>query len=80
MLSLKRTSAFIFFLAIMITAGHAQAPKFKIHQIRVEGNVKADSSIIFLNSGLRVGDEITSDDIQKAIRIKVANNRTNQMQ
>jgi len=30
--------------------------------------VKADSSIIFLNSGLRVGDEITSDDIQKAVK------------
>ena len=46
----------------------AQAQKFKIHKLEIEGNVKADSSIIYLNSGLRVGKEITSDDIQKAVK------------
>ncbi len=46
----------------------AQVPKFKIHSIRVEGNVRADSTIILLNSGLREGEEIVSDGIQKAIK------------
>ncbi|MEJ2049813.1 MAG: POTRA domain-containing protein, partial [Calditrichota bacterium] len=46
----------------------AQAQKFKIHKLRIEGNVKADTSIVYLNSGLRVGKELTTDDIQKAIK------------
>lgn len=48
--------------------GYAQLQKFQIHDIRIEGNEKADSSIIMLNSGLRSGKDITSDDIQKAIK------------
>ncbi len=45
-----------------------QPQKFNIREIRIEGNVKADSSIIMLNSGLRPGKEITSDDVQKAVK------------
>ena len=46
----------------------AQAQKFKIHKLRIEGNIKADTSIVYLNSGLRVGKELTTDDIQKAVK------------
>jgi outer membrane protein insertion porin family len=46
----------------------AQPQKFKISNIRIEGNVRADSAIIILNSGLRPGEEITADNIQKAVK------------
>jgi outer membrane protein insertion porin family len=60
---------FILFLLLSVTAeGYSQPQKFKINQIRIEGNQKADSSIIILNSGLRSGKEITSEDIQKAVK------------
>jgi outer membrane protein insertion porin family len=49
-------------------SAYAQLQKFKIHNIRIEGNEKADSSIIMLNSGLRPGKEVTSDDVQKAVK------------
>lgn len=56
------------FLIVLAGSAKSQPQKFKIHKIRIEGNVKADSSIIYLNSGLRVGKEITSDNIQKAVK------------
>ncbi len=46
----------------------SQIPRFKIHKIRIEGQVKADTSIIYLNSGLHVGKEITTDDISNAVK------------
>ncbi len=58
----------IIFIMMFLSLGFAQTPKFKIHSIRIEGNVKADSSIIQLNSGLKVGEEVTSDDIQKTVK------------
>jgi len=56
------------FLLIFSNVGISQPQKFTIREIRVEGNEKADSSIILINSGLRAGKEITSEDIQKAIK------------
>ncbi|GAB4364467.1 MAG: outer membrane protein assembly factor BamA [Calditrichia bacterium] len=46
----------------------AQLTKFKINRVRITGTIKADTSIIHLNSGLRPGSEITQDDIQKAVK------------
>lgn len=56
----------LFILFVNVSFGQPQ--KFKIRQIRIEGNKKADSSIVVLNSGLRTGKEITTDDIQKAVK------------
>ena len=62
-------TTFALLLILLITAeGYTQPQKFKINQIRIEGNEKADSSIIILNSGLRAGKEINSEDIQKAVK------------
>lgn len=47
---------------------YAQAPRLKVEDIRVEGNVNADTSLIILNSGLFRGSFITSDHIQRAIK------------
>ncbi len=64
---------FTYLLIVLLLLGNtpdlsAQMPRFKINQVRIEGNVQADSSIIILNSGLSRGKEITREDIQKAIR------------
>ena len=58
----------IAFLFFVFNFSQAQPLKIKIHKISIKGNVKADSSIIFLNSGLKEGKEISTDDIQKAIK------------
>lgn len=58
-------------LTVLFSASflQAQAPQqFKINNIRIEGNVTADSSLILLNSGLIEGTYITADQIQRAIK------------
>lgn len=55
-------------ILLIAVEGYTQPQKFKINNIRIEGNERADSSIIILNSGLRPGKEITSEDIQKAVK------------
>ncbi|RMH98906.1 MAG: outer membrane protein assembly factor BamA [Calditrichaeota bacterium] len=58
-----------FLLTLCTSVLHAQTrPQFKIHNIKVEGNVVADSSLIILNSGLIRGAYLTGDNVQKAIR------------
>ncbi len=46
----------------------SQSPNIIINAITVEGNKSADASTIRLNSGMAVGESITGDDIQKAIK------------
>ncbi len=60
--------AVILLMTAFGSVSQAQLQKFKINQMRIEGNTKADSSIIYLNSGLKVGEEITTDQIQKAVK------------
>ncbi len=55
-------------ILLIAVEGYTQPQKFKINNIRIEGNERADSSIIILNSGLRPGKEISSEDIQKAVK------------
>jgi outer membrane protein insertion porin family len=45
-----------------------QVKKIKISSIVVEGNEKSEASTIRLNSGLMVGEEISGEDIQQAIK------------
>lgn len=46
----------------------SQVRKVKIASVVVEGNKKSEASTIRLNSGLMVGNEITGEDIQQAIK------------
>jgi len=55
----------IFFLPL---STQAQRASTKLLGITVEGNKTADATIIQINSGLISGKEISSDDIQKAIK------------
>ncbi len=64
-----------FILTIIIIAAimlpqliFAQRQSAKLLGVTVEGNKTADATIIQINSGLTPGSEITSEDIQKAIR------------
>ena len=66
--NLRRLIGLAFIVVFIGSAAYSQALKFKIHRVKIEGLVKADSSIVFLNSGLSVGKQINSDDIQKAIK------------
>ena len=61
MFVLKRTSFILVLGLFLLSISTAQMPKFKINSIQVKGNVRADSTIILLNSGLSVGEEIVSD-------------------
>lgn len=68
---MQKFSSFIIcllMLGLITAAGNTQPTRFKIHKIDIEGNEQADSTIIALNSGLKAGERINSDDIQKAIR------------
>ncbi len=47
---------------------HSQVRKIKIASIVVEGNKKSEASTIRLNSGLMVGNDISGEDIQQAIK------------
>jgi len=47
---------------------HSQVKKIKIASIVVEGNKKSEASTIRLNSGLMVGNDISGEDVQQAIK------------
>lgn len=57
----------MFALAFPI-AGYSQRSSVKVLGVTVEGQRTADPTIIQINSGLTSGKEITSDDIQEAIK------------
>ncbi|HFE63298.1 MAG TPA: outer membrane protein assembly factor BamA, partial [Caldithrix sp.] len=60
---------FLFFLIVLFLAnGYSQPRKITIHSVKIEGNIKADTSIIHLNSGLSKGKQVSQDDIQKAVK------------
>ena len=71
---LSKIKAYVFLLAAMgvilsYSDLHAQQiQQFTINNIRIEGNVSADSGLIMLNSGLFRGATITADHIQRAIK------------
>lgn len=46
----------------------AQVKTFKVHDIKIEGNEAADTSLILLNSGLIRGATITADQVQRAVK------------
>lgn len=56
----------VLFSASILKAQAAQ--QFKINNIRIEGNVTADSSLILLNSGIIRGTYISADQIQRAVK------------
>jgi outer membrane protein insertion porin family len=61
----------ILYLTVLFSASilKAQASQqFKINNIRIEGNVTADSSLILLNSGIIRGTYISADQIQRAVK------------
>ncbi|WP_456442800.1 outer membrane protein assembly factor BamA [Caldithrix abyssi] len=56
-------------LLLIFTGGIlAQSQKVIINSIEIEGNETADASMIRLNSGLRAGQEVTGEDLQKAVK------------
>lgn len=57
----------IFFMAFPLVS-YGQRSLVKVLGVTVEGQKTADPTIIQINSGLTSGKEITSDDIQKAIK------------
>ena len=59
---------FVLFLLIMTGLTQAQVRKIKISAIAVEGNKTADASSIRLNCGLMIGQEISGEDIQTAVK------------
>jgi len=60
---------FIFFSCFALNAWPQQRPAaFKVLGIAVEGNKTADANFIKLSSGLSLGEQISSDDIQKAVK------------
>jgi outer membrane protein insertion porin family len=61
----------LLYLTVLFSASilKAQASQqFKINNIRIEGNVTADSSLILLNSGIIRGTYISADQIQRAVK------------
>ncbi len=59
----------LFGVILSLSNLHAQQiQQFTIKNIRIEGNVSADSGLIMLNSGLFRGANITADHIQRAIK------------
>lgn len=66
----KHTLVFLFILSLLswYQTSYAQDVTVKILGLSVEGHKTADANIIKINSGLTVGKNVTSDDIQKAIR------------
>jgi len=62
---IKFTLIFIFAIATMVFGQRSTA---KLLGVTVEGNQTADATIIQINSGLTPGKEISSDDVQQAIK------------
>ncbi|HHM23683.1 MAG TPA: outer membrane protein assembly factor BamA, partial [Bacteroidetes bacterium] len=61
-------SLFGAFLLIAGSPAQAQRKTVKILGVRVEGNQTTDAEVIKMTAGLRVGREITGDQIQNAIK------------
>jgi outer membrane protein insertion porin family len=55
-------------ILFLTTILQAQEEVFKINHIRIEGNERADSALVILNSGLIRGASVSADEIQRAIR------------
>ena len=55
-------------LILCVMMGWSQPQKFTLKSIRIQGIEKADTSVILINSGLRAGEQISSEDIQKAVK------------
>lgn len=65
----RRIIALLFvFISLTATAVFSQYSSVKVLGVSVEGQTSADPTLIQINSGLTVGKEITSDDLQKAIK------------
>lgn len=58
----------LFILIVTPRFVFGQKSAVKLLGVTVEGNKTADATIVQINSGLTAGKEITSDDIQKAIK------------
>jgi outer membrane protein insertion porin family len=58
----------IFAISAFATPLSAQKPAIKILGLSVEGHKSADANIIKINAGLSPGKEVTSEDIQGAIK------------
>ena len=66
---LYKISIVIFIMIFVVPSiVQAQSGTAKLLGLTIEGNKTADATIIQINSGLTVGKEINSDDIQKAIK------------
>lgn len=61
----------IFFYLILLflaSSANSQSGKIRLIGLSVEGNETADEGLIRANSGLIVGEEVTGDDIQLAVK------------
>ncbi len=58
----------LFFILIITVTSFAQVRNIRINSIVIEGNKEAESSSIRMNSGLLVGNEITGEELQKAVK------------
>jgi len=63
----KLISVFLFILSFSVPTS-AQRKSIKILGLSVDGQKTADANIIKINSGLAAGEEVTSEDIQNAIK------------
>lgn len=63
-----RRAVYLLIILVWISNITAQVTKIKINSIAIEGNRTAESSSVRLNSGLMVGDEVTREDLQKAVK------------
>jgi outer membrane protein insertion porin family len=64
----RRCWIIILLALVWVSIPQAQVRKVKIASIVVEGNKTAESSSIRLNSGLIIGQEISGEDIQTAVK------------
>lgn len=70
MKSLKQIG-FVLVVLLVLALGYAgvgETAAVKVLDIEVEGNKRSDESLIVTMSGLRVGEEISVEDVQDAIR------------
>jgi outer membrane protein insertion porin family len=61
-------SIFIFVFCFAVGVSAQRQVAFKILGLSVEGNKTADANFIKLSSGLSLGEQVTSDDVQNAIK------------
>lgn len=65
---MKKGFGLILIILLASSLNYAQVSKVRVNSIVIEGNVSAEPSSIRLNSGLLIGNEITGDDMQKAVK------------